>query len=88
MAPRQGGKTGRTTAEATANHSSIFKIAGSIIDADKTVRLKSLIKKHNLKVKDACTLRDPSLGLTFLQIAIIADNIPAGALLSFPSLTK
>ena len=83
MARRQGAKTGRNVADAALRDGHIFKIACSFIDSTKPVRLKSLIKKY--KVNDACTLRDSSLGLTLLQIAIIADNIPAGDLLFFPS---
>ena len=77
MAPRQSARTGRAVADAAASEHHISKIASSIIDTDKPVRLKSLIKKH--KLKDASTLRDPHLGLTLLQIAVMADNVPAGA---------
>ncbi|CAL5221738.1 g3987 [Coccomyxa viridis] len=39
------------------------------------VRFKSLLNRDNKR--DACTLKDPRLGLTLLQIAVIADNVPA-----------
>ncbi|CAL5227175.1 g10089 [Coccomyxa viridis] len=53
----------------------MVKLANNIIDPNKKVRFKSMINRDNRK--DACTLKDPRLGLTLLQIAIIADNIPA-----------
>ena len=60
-----------------ARESKIFKLASNIIDSNIKVRFKSLINRDSKK--DACTLRDPRLGLTLLQIAAIADNVPAGA---------
>ena len=52
------------------------KMASNIIHYTDYVRLKSLINRDNRK--DACTMRDACLGLTLLQIAVIADNVPAG----------
>ena len=61
-----------------AREGKVFKLASNIIDSNIKVRFKSLINRDNKK--DACTLRDPRLGLTLLQIAVIADNVPAGDL--------
>ena len=78
MAPRQGTKKPATVGDTGARESKLFKLASNIIDSNIKIRFKSLINRDNKK--DACTLRDPRLGLTLLQIAVIADNAPAGAL--------
>ena len=57
------------------------KLASNIIHPTNNVRLKSFINRDNKK--DACTMRDPCLGLTLLQIAVMADNVPAGTNPSF-----
>ena len=83
MAPRQGARKQPSTVEDTsARESKIFKLASNIIDPNNLVRFKSLLNRDNKK--DASTLKDPRLGLTLLQIAVIADNVPAGALAFFP----
>ena len=70
-------------ADAAASDSRFFKIASSIINPDSQVRLKSLINRNNKK--DACAWRDPRLDINLLQISVIADNVPAGTSLFFPS---
>ncbi len=65
------------TADAAARESKILKIANSIITPFSPAKAKLLINRDNRK--EACTLRDPLLGLNLLQIAVIADNVPAGA---------
>ena len=77
MAPRQGAKKLSSALNACARQAKLYKLANNIIAANNQARLKSLITRDSKK--DACTLRDPLLGLTLLQIAVIADNVPAGA---------
>ena len=64
--------------------SKFSKIASSIIHPTNNVRLKSFINRDNKK--DACTMRDPCLGLALLQIAVMVDNVPAGIAISWPAL--
>ncbi len=81
MAPR-GARRPSASEDLSARESKTFKLASNIIDPNQMVRFKSLLNRDNKR--DACTLKDPRLGLTLLQIAVIADNVPAGALASFP----
>lgn len=80
--PRQGAKRANAAADTGARDTAAFfnKLAPNIIDPNIQIRFKSLINRDNKK--DACTLRDPRLGLTLLQIAVLADNVSAGAPLS------
>ena len=80
--PRQGAKRASAAADTGARDTAAFfnKLAPNIIDPNIQIRFKSLINRDNKK--DACTLRDPRLGLTLLQIAVLADNVSAGAPLS------
>ncbi len=78
MAPRHGNKSASAISDAAAKERKVSKIVSSIVNVDKPIRLKRVIKAQNLK--DACTLMVPNLGLTLLQIAVIADNVRAGAI--------
>ena len=77
MAPRQGNQKAPAAMNAAGREGKIFRLARSIIDPKSPVRVKSLMNRDIRN--EACIWRGP-LGLTLLQIAVIADNVPAGAL--------
>ena len=77
MAPKRGGAKAGSGPEPGLREAALNqKLCNNIIDANIKVRFKSLINRDNKK--EACTLKDPKLGLTLLQIAVIADNVAAG----------
>ena len=83
MVSGQGIKKGPAMAHAVTRESRYFRLASNIIDPISPTRLKSLINRDTKK--DVCTWRDPLLGLNLLQIAVIADNVRAGAVYVPPS---
>ena len=77
MAPKRvGAKAGNGPDSGSREAALHQKLCNNIIDPNIKVRFRSLINRDNKK--DACTLKDPKLGLTLLQIAVIADNVAAG----------
>ncbi len=80
--PAKSVKKATAVADAAAREAKILKLAGSIIDPNcQSIQLRSKFKLINRdNKKEACTLRDPCIGLNLLQIAVIADNVTAGAL--------
>ena len=77
MAPKRGGSKAGNGQDPGPREAALHqKLCSNIIDPNIKVRFKSLINRDNKK--DACTLKDPKLGLTLLQIAVIADNVAAG----------
>ena len=63
-------------AHAEARETKMQKLTSNVIHPMSPVRMKSLITGDIRK--DVCTWRDPHLGLTLFQIAVIADNVSAG----------
>ncbi len=80
MAPKQSAKKHAKVADTAAMEAKLMSLASSIIDVNcMSIQLRIKSQLNKVVKKEACTWRDPRLGLILLQIAVIADNVPAGA---------